>query len=60
MAKPRKSESRTKTARRGGQPGTANRAADVPPEVKRLLLDLFLEGQGLLRPGHYDPQRLCA
>jgi hypothetical protein len=55
MGKPRKSGFGSGKARRGRQPGTANRAADVSleEEVKRLLL----EGQALTRPGHYDPQK---
>ena len=55
MPNPRKSGSRIRKARRGGQPGTGNRAADfyLEQEVKRLLL----EGQALTRPGHYDPAR---
>ncbi len=55
MAKRRKSGSRTRKARHGGEPGIADRAGDasIEQEVKRLVL----EGQALTRPGHYDPQK---
>jgi hypothetical protein len=53
LAKPRKSGSRTRRARRGGRPGTANRVGDIPPAI----IQLLLEGQELTRPGHYDPQK---